>query len=194
MAETTSGAIPESSSKKPPKLSSFWDMTIFEAFDPGSKESKYVTFYLITSEDELFFGQLFKKKKDTTLEEYHNALQHVPDSEVYPLIPHHVTLTIAPPELDDVSAYIKRPGLASYESFKGTEFVPKSVLEETLIMEQISKTPHPHIIRYRGCRLQRGRITGVVLERLDKTLAQYIDEPELRISTRPSSWKRSSRP
>lgn len=125
MAETTSGTIPESPSKKPPTLSSVWDMTVFEAFDPGSKQAKYVT-----------------------------------------------------PEFDDVSAYIKRPGLASYESFKGTEFVPKSVLEETLIMEQISKTPHPNIIHYHGCRVHRGRITGVVLERLDKTLAQYVDEPE----------------
>lgn len=159
-------------------LSSVWDMTIFEAFDSGSKQSKYVTFYLITSEDEVFFGQLFKSKKDITLEEYHNALQHVPDSEIYPLIPGHVTLTTAPPELDDVSAYIKRPGLASYESFKGTEFVPKSVLEETLVMEQISQTAHPHIIRYHSCRVRRGRITGIVLERLDKTLAQYVYEPE----------------
>lgn len=77
-----------------------------------------------------------------------------------------------------MSAYIKRPSLASYESFKGTDFVPKSVLEETLIMEQISKSPHPNIIHYHGCRVHRGRITGVDLERLDKTLAQYVDEPE----------------
>lgn len=38
-------------------------MTVYEAFDSGSKDSNYVTFYLITSEDEVFFGQLFKKKK-----------------------------------------------------------------------------------------------------------------------------------
>lgn len=178
MADNTSDTVPESSSKKPPMLSSIWDMTVFEAFDPGSKQAKYVTFYLITAKDELFFGQLFKKKKDITLEEYHHALHHVPDSEIYPLVPPNLSLTIAPPEFDDVSAYIKRPGLASYESFKGTEFAPKSVLEETLIMEQISKTPHPNIIHYHGCRVHRGRITGVVLERLDKTLAQYVDEPE----------------
>lgn len=178
MAETTSGTIPESPSKKPPTLSSVWDMTVFEAFDPGSKQAKYVTFYLITSSDELFFGQLFKPKKDITLDEYHHALHHVPDSEIYPLIPPNMPLITAPPSLDDVSAYIKRPGLASYESFKGTDFVPKSVLEETLIMEQISKSPHPNIIHYHGCRVHRGRITVIVLERLDKTLAQYVDEPE----------------
>ncbi|KAK3314133.1 hypothetical protein B0H66DRAFT_594916 [Apodospora peruviana] len=168
----------QESSKKPPMLSSVWDMTVYQNFDPGSKESKSVTFYLITSEDEVFFGQLFKKKKEITLEEYQNALQQVPDTEIYPMIPSGMTLTTAPPELDDVSACIKRPGLSSYESFKGTEFVPKSVLEETLIMEQISKTPHPCFIRYHGCRLHRGRITGIVLERLDQTLAQYSYEPE----------------
>ena len=159
-------------------LSSVWDMTVWEAFDRGSKESKYVTFYLITSEDELFFGQLFKKKKDITLEEYHEALQHVPDSELYPEVSQAFDLTIAPGDLDDTSAFIKRPGLNSYESFKGTDFVPKSVLDETLIMEKISQKPHPHIIHYHGCRIHRGRITGIVLERLDKTLMQYVEEPE----------------
>lgn len=90
-----------------------------------------------------------------------------------------MTLTITPAELDNVSAYIKRPDLSSHESFKGTNIVPKSVLDETLIMEKISKTPPPpHIIRYHGCRVHRGRITGIVLERLDKTLTQYIGEPE----------------
>ncbi|KAL2119939.1 hypothetical protein VTJ04DRAFT_6900 [Mycothermus thermophilus] len=99
-------------------------------------------------------------------------------SKKSPTLSSNVTLTIAPPELDDVSAYIKRPGLVSYESFKGTDFAPKSILDETLIMEKISKTPHPHIIHYHGCRVHRGRITGLVLERLDMTLTQYVNEPE----------------
>lgn len=60
---------------------------------------------------------------------------------------------------------------------KGTNFVPKGLLEETIIMEQIFKAPHPHIIGYLGCRVHRGRITSLLLERLDKTLLQYVKEP-----------------
>jgi serine/threonine protein kinase len=60
---------------------------------------------------------------------------------------------------------------------KGTDFVSKSVFDETLIMEQISQSPHPNIIKYHGCRVRRGRITAIVLERLDCTLTQYISTP-----------------
>lgn len=45
-------------------------MVVWEAFNPGSKDSRYVTFYLITPKDEVFCGQLFKNKKDITLQGY----------------------------------------------------------------------------------------------------------------------------
>lgn len=147
-----SGTV-ESFEKKPPVLS-LRDLTIIEAFDQGATEAKYVTFYQVTSEDELYFGQLFKSKKGITLAEYNAALEHVPDSEIYPEVPQDIALTIAPNDLDDVSAFVKRPGLNCYETMKGSDFVPKGLLEETTIMEQISKTPHPHIIGYLGCRVR----------------------------------------
>ncbi|KAL2148134.1 hypothetical protein VTH82DRAFT_1799 [Thermothelomyces myriococcoides] len=167
----------ESMSEKEQPVVSLQDLTIIESFDPGATESKYVTFYHVTPEDELFFGQLFKKKKEITIEEYNSALKHVPDSEIYPEVPQGVTLTIAPGHLDDNSAFIKRPGISCYESVKGTEVIPKEILQGTLIMEQIFKTPHPNIIQYLGCRVHRGRIASIVLERLDQTLMQYIHEP-----------------
>ncbi|KAJ4302527.1 hypothetical protein N0V88_002676 [Collariella sp. IMI 366227] len=110
--------------------------TIIEAFDQGASESKYVTFYLVTPKDALYFGQLFKKKKEISLAEYNAALEYVPDSEIYPEVPQNATLTMAPDGLDDT----------------GSDWVPKGLLQETLIMEQISKTPHPNIIGYLGCR------------------------------------------
>jgi serine/threonine protein kinase len=82
--------------------------------------------------------------------------------------------------LDDESAYIKRPGLTCYESMKGTDYVPKALLDETLIMELISKSPHENIIGYYGCRVRRGRITAIVLERLEKTLTQCALTPYLQ--------------
>lgn len=44
-------------------------------------------------------------------------------------------------------------------------------------MEQISKSPHPNIIKYYGCRVRRGRITAIVLEQLDCTLNEYVSMP-----------------
>ncbi|KAK3379052.1 kinase-like domain-containing protein [Lasiosphaeria ovina] len=150
-------------------------------FDQGASTAKYVTFYMVAPEDELYFGQLFRPKKEITLADYNAALEYVPDSvpdsEIYPEVPKDTALTIAPDHLDDTSAFIKRPGLNSYESMKESDFVPKGLLEETLIMEQLSKSPHPNIINYLGCRVRRGRITCIVLERLGQTLMQYIREP-----------------
>lgn len=62
-----SGTVERSDQKLP--VLSLQDLTIMEAFDQGASEAKYVTFYHVTSEDELNFGQLFKSKKEITLAE-----------------------------------------------------------------------------------------------------------------------------
>jgi len=163
--------------KRAPPLKSIRDLTLVEAWDTERKKPKYVTFYLITPEEEVFFGQSFKNKREISLEEYSAGLEHIPDEELYPEVPKDINLTIAPDHLDDVSAFIKRPGLNSYETMKGTEFIPKEILTETLTMEEISKINHPNIIKYHGCHVKRGRITAIVLERLDQTLMQYAPTP-----------------
>jgi hypothetical protein len=130
----------EISLKKPPVVTSLQDLAIIEAWDSEANQPKYVTFYLVTPDEEVYFGQSTKNKRDLTLAEYGSALQHVKDEEIYPGVPNDITLTIAPDELDDTSAFIKRPGLNCYETMKGTDYIPKVLLEEALITEQISKT------------------------------------------------------
>ena len=167
----------ETSLKKPPVVTSLQDLAIIEAWDSEANKPKYVTFYLVTPDEEVYFGQSTKNKRDLTLAEYSSALQHVKDEEIYPEVPNDITLTIAPDELDDTSAFIKRPGLNCYETMKGTDYIPRVLFDEALITEQISKTRHPNIVKYYGCRVRRGRITAIVLERLDQTLTQYADTP-----------------
>lgn len=60
---------------------------------------------------------------------------------------------------------------------RGIPFVPRAILRETLIMDQISKTAHPNIVRYYGCRTRRGRICALVLEELEQTLTQLASGP-----------------
>ena len=159
--------------KKPPPITSLRDLTLIEAWDSETNKPKYVTFYLVTDDEEVFFGQSSKNKRRITLAEYSAALKHIKDEELYPEIPKGIELTIAPEGLEDSSAFIKQPGLNCYETMKGTDFIPKGLLDETLIMEQISKSPHPNIIRYYGCRIKRGGTTAILLEQLPKTLTQY---------------------
>ncbi|KAJ0415040.1 kinase-like domain-containing protein [Aspergillus carlsbadensis] len=51
-----------------------------------------------------------------------------------------------------------------------------------MIMEKIAGSKaqlprHPNIIQYHGCRVHRKRITGLVLERLEYNLNQYVSQP-----------------
>lgn len=166
-----------------PTVTSLQNLTIVEAWDSDADsdaDSSYVTFYLVTSEEEVYFGESSKNMWEITLEEYASALQRIADDEIYPEVPEDIELTLAPETLDDNSAYIKRPGLSSYETKRGTGFVPRALLDETLIMDSISKSPHPNIVGYYGCRIRRGRITAIVLERLDKSLTQYASTSDFQ--------------
>jgi serine/threonine protein kinase len=118
-----------------------------------------------------------------TLAEYSAALEHmehIKDDEIYPEIPTDTQLTIAPENLGDSSAFVKRPGLNCYEIMKGSNYTPKALLDETLIMEQISKSPRPEIVSYYACRVKRGRITAILSERLNQTLTQYVSTPDFK--------------
>ncbi|KAI8633780.1 kinase-like domain-containing protein [Xylariaceae sp. FL1651] len=106
-----------------------------------------------------------------------SPLEHVRDEEVYPLVPDGTRPKVAPSHWDDTTAFIKRPELNCYETMRGSDFFPKEILHKTLIMEQISKAPHPNIITYHGCHIKRGRITAIVLERLGQTLTQLSRTP-----------------
>jgi hypothetical protein len=155
-----------------PVVTSLRDLTIIETWDSETNTPKYVTFYYITRCEHVYFGQSWKKKRDITLDEYNAALEPVKDDELYPAVPKDILLTIVPDNLDDHTAFFKRPGLVCYEEMKGTSYIPSTFLDETIIMETISKSPHPNIVRYHGCRVRRGRITAIVLEQLEWTLTQ----------------------
>lgn len=163
-----------------PTVTSLQDLTIIEAWETETNSSKYITFYLVTPDEVVYFGESTKNKREMTLEEYSSALKLIPDHEIYPPIPNDIELTLMPQNMDNDSAYIKRPGLTNYETMKGTDFVPKALLDETLIMERISKSPHLNIIGYYGCRVRRRRITAIALEQLEETLTQCASTPSIQ--------------
>lgn len=60
-----------------------------------------------------------------------------------------------------------------YEFFDNDdEFLARLLLSEAAIMEQISRHPHPNIIRYHGVRIRQSRITGLVLDKHENTLLE----------------------
>jgi hypothetical protein len=75
------------SSLSAPQVSSLQDLTIIEAWDAETNKSKYITFYVVTPDEEVYFGQSFKNKRDMTLAEYRSALARIEDAEIYPEYP-----------------------------------------------------------------------------------------------------------
>ncbi|KAK4196125.1 kinase-like domain-containing protein [Triangularia verruculosa] len=158
-----------------PTITSYQDLTIVESGrDPVTGIAKSCMFYHVTEDEKVYYGKTTRNKRDLSFEEFTQLLQRVRDEEIFPEIPHDIDLKIAPDHLNDFNSYVKRPGMAYYDDFIGTDYVWKELLHEAVIMEQISKTPHPYIIRYDGCRVRHGRITSIFLERLDMTLDEYV--------------------
>jgi serine/threonine protein kinase len=122
------------------------------------------------------------------LDEFVAGLERVSDRAIFPEVPAGTQITIAPKNLDNGTVHIKRAGLKRYLYFdeldKNDCGAKEAMLKEALIMEKISKTPHPYIVRYHGCRVHRGRITGIALEKLGEMLDDYAygkaDEEEPR--------------
>lgn len=154
-------------------LTSFQQLWIAEVAKSPDDPILYVMFYHVSADECAYYGQLFKPKLEIALDEYRAALERVPDEEAFPEIPSHSQLTIAPASLDCDAVFTKRPGLKNFDIWKGTRTCAQEVLNETLIMEKIAKSPHENIVTYHGCITARGRITGIVLERFDKNLAEY---------------------
>ncbi|KAI1494120.1 serine/threonine-protein kinase [Biscogniauxia mediterranea] len=163
-----------------PFVKSLEDLTIFEAWGSLASRPKYITFYAISPKEEVFFGQSPKSKEEMDFSDYVSGLEYIRDEEIFPVVPDSMSLTVAPDNLDDASSFIKRPGMNCYEIMKGTGYIPKKMLDEVIAMERVSKAPHPNIVHYYGCRVRRGRITGIVLERLGLTLRQYASTPDYK--------------
>ncbi|KAK3385491.1 kinase-like domain-containing protein [Podospora didyma] len=163
-----------------PQVKSFDDLDgLYESLDPETGETRYTTFYVIDNQDNVFFGQVLKERKLITPEEFTDALRLVPDEDIYPKVPPGVELTISTDTTihrDNDAFYVKRPQMSSYDdAAEDREFMPKLLLDEALIMERItSGGPHPNIVPYYGCRVHRGRVTGIVLKGYTLNLHEHL--------------------
>lgn len=106
---------------------------------------------------------------------YAAALEPVREEVVFPRLPLGPNLTSAPEEVDLRRVYIKRPKMECYDDFYrdaqgANDILARLLLGEALALEKLQESPHPHIVRYHGARVRRGRVTGLVLQRHAATL------------------------
>ncbi|KAH7111045.1 serine/threonine-protein kinase-like protein [Dendryphion nanum] len=149
---------------------------LFEAFseeddEHGNPIFLYSSFGFITKEYIAYFGQSSLRKSELTPKEIKNCLKIVPDEDVYPTAPANVTVFATPL---DSNVFFKGPKLNT--AFLNTGLLPKLLLREAEIMETLMRNPHPNIVGYRGCKIERGLIVGLVLDRYPLTLQQRMKE------------------
>lgn len=162
-----------------PEIRSTRDLALVTFHSPQSDPPYWHSFYHVTKDDQVFFGQTLKAKCDMTLEEYRAGLKRVPDEHLFQVVPKDVSLIMATEDEDSAKLFLKRVGLYSYDSgaFKEVPPCPEMLLDEVRIMEQLAQHPHPNIVRYYGCRVRRGLVTGFLVERLYETLHVYARTP-----------------
>jgi serine/threonine protein kinase len=154
-----------------------WDDLAFtsEEVDPDSKKFQYTSFGLIDDNDTFYYGQLGLPKTEISLEQVRGALQPVPDNAIFPQW--LGTELRKAPEPQPAKHFTKRPALELYE------FLQKQGMEKQLftrlvaearVLQDLSQHPHPNLVRYHGCRVKRGHITGLILDRYPHDLETYV--------------------
>ncbi|KAF4631209.1 hypothetical protein G7Y89_g6923 [Cudoniella acicularis] len=83
---------------------------------------------------------IFPWDLETNMPLFTTAYHVAPDDVMY----------FSPENLDDSLVYIKRHAFGQCDDTKGTDALSKILLSEVLVLEQISQSPHPHIVCYYG--------------------------------------------
>ncbi|AEO71923.1 uncharacterized protein THITE_2171739 [Thermothielavioides terrestris NRRL 8126] len=171
----------------PPKVTSRKDLiTLSEDFEVVDGEHKFIrTVWAVLDEDDVAWrGEKDVRKYYINLPELEAALQRVPDEWLFPEA--SPELTVAPNDGAGEDLYIKRPNITRYDPADandgGLPSIPKVLLDEIRIMEFLAEHPHPNIVRYHGCRIRRGRVTGIVLDRHRTILDDLERDESLRAS------------
>lgn len=128
---------------------------------------QHTTFGLVDEDDVAYFGKLYTPKSNIDFPQLTSALVPIPDEDIYPeWMPRNTKLTQAQ-ETFSSDRFIKRPDLPLYDIFQDhnvLRLIQNELMGEMKAMEAMVKHPHPNIVKYHGCRVRRGRITGFVLD------------------------------
>lgn len=171
---------------------------------PSASTQKKATSYtpLLSSSRRMtlpILGRWLKRKLQITVKEFTSALARIPDAEFYPELPTRLRdVEMKDAEIEDLypelssdarlteaatdlpsNIYIKRPKVADYDEYQAQdafEVLRCGLLQEAWTMEVISRRPHPGVLGYHGCRVHRGFVTGLVLDRHISDLENYIED------------------
>jgi serine/threonine protein kinase len=136
--------------------------------EDGDREFLHSSFAYVTKSHAVYYGQSSSRKYDLTTRAVGQCLRRVPDKDVYPLAPSYVT------QAAHRNGFFKGPMLTAYDELQNTGQVAAMLLQEAEIFDRLKIHPHPNIIQYHGCKILRGRIVGLVLEKYPTALEDYL--------------------
>ncbi|KXS93551.1 hypothetical protein AC578_2252 [Pseudocercospora eumusae] len=105
------------------------------------------------------------------------TLKRIPDEQIYPRATPSISI-LPHCRRDEKNLYIKRPQLTGCDDAEIAALLPGLLLEEARLLEILKIHPHPNLIKYHGCTLKNGRISGIALEKHEVLLLyRYEDRP-----------------
>jgi serine/threonine protein kinase len=139
------------------------DLTnLCEVEDYETGAFKRTTFTYVDDNDVAWFGQTPDiRKYDLTVEDLNRLLQRIPDEKIYPRRTSSIS-TIS--DTDRQNYFIKRPKLLCLDNDEETKLLPQILLEAE-VLEFLKPHHHPNLIRFHGCTVNRGRFTGIALDK-----------------------------
>ncbi|KXT14350.1 hypothetical protein AC579_3997 [Pseudocercospora musae] len=151
-------------------------LTLAEVLDSETYEVMRTTFVYLDKNEDPWFGLVARKRKqDVTVEDIKNALRRVPNTNFRQA---YASLMIAREE-GLLDYYVKRPKFLLLDDEEEADLLPQIFPDEVQILEFLKQHPHPNIVRYYGCRVKHGRVTGILLEKHESSV-HYSREKNTR--------------
>lgn len=169
-----------------PKITQWSDFAhISDEVDPETGEFGYTMLVAVDADDGIHYADLPIPKSKASPQQAADALQPVPDCHIFPKWPSspgksNMCLTKASQLLQANGSrfFVKRPNLSQYDILKrhnAVHILAQALLEEAYAMEFLCQHPHPNIVRYHGCCSRGDYLTGIVLDRYPRTLADLVE-------------------
>ncbi|KAK3372077.1 hypothetical protein B0H63DRAFT_513585 [Podospora didyma] len=155
-------------------------LKVFDMRDKDTFQGIQYFYWLLGSVhdgDLLYMGMIKgnKPSSEHSLEHIKKALSQAPAECIFPPLPlpwwlSRTRVTVADDWGKEPSpdVYLKRPWIASLENIQpGEVTVARWFAHEIKQLEHLARCPpHPNLVRYHGCRVRNGRITGAYLGRV----------------------------
>jgi serine/threonine protein kinase len=145
----------------------------------------YTFAFTFDDDDHLELGHLVGPRSNHTPDQLIAALERVPDERIYFQLPAAFAITVAGEPTMGPGLRLKRPLVIQYNWIQddadedpkvARDSIANWLRHEVEAMQLIAQhPPHPNIVKYYGCRVRRGFVTGIVMEAIDGVnLSEYI--------------------